>query len=53
MTALLATSVVFAILFTFWSFLNWVADLIEKAQAEIRASEPRHDGVEHGKERVI
>lgn len=53
MEALVLTFVAFSMLFMFWSFLNWVLDLIGKAQADIRASEPRHDGVEHGKGKVI
>jgi hypothetical protein len=53
MTALILTVVAFSILFMFWSFLNWSLDLIEKAQAEIRASEPRNDGAEHAKGKVI
>lgn len=52
MIALILIAVVTSILLMFWFFLNWVADLIEKAQAEIRATEPRNAGAEHAKGKV-
>ena len=39
MTALILTAI--AVLWTFWRFINWLLDLIEQAQRQLRDQEWR------------